>query len=321
MTSRKRFNVVTLLMLLACSAGIVCVVFLKWQGTEKSEQETQKKTVENNNNLRSPESLSEKKQGTTIINLPKEIDVQSDSDEIADMGEKTVVAVANEDEENTPHSKEETSQAEETTSKEFSVETKPTLTTNSDKVDNKTSLGPKDDIATEANAATSLEAPNDNQIQAHFASQEYLMEADELIERAMSAILDEYGQGPLDYKSNETNPMFEWNMVDLEVADRAPDAFQKRGTRGNGGWTSQRSWKGLALRLIHALSKKSDFTVVLGGHSAAAGHGNHFHQSYMMQFHKVMAPVFGQLGVNLIARNMAQGGLGTIHSSMGSSSI
>lgn len=43
--------------------------------------------------------------------------------------------------------------------------------------------------------------------------------------------------------------------------------------------------------------------------------------SYMMQFHRVMVPIFARLGVKLITRNMAQGGMGTVHSSMGSGSI
>jgi hypothetical protein len=34
-----------------------------------------------------------------------------------------------------------------------------------------------------------------------------------------------------------------------------------------------------------------------------------------------MAPIFARLGVKLITRNMAQGGMGTVHSSMGSGSI
>ena len=41
----------------------------------------------------------------------------------------------------------------------------------------------------------------------------------------------------------------------------------------------------------------------------------------MMQFHKVMYPVFARLGVKLITRNVGQGGLGTIQAGMGSGSI
>lgn len=41
----------------------------------------------------------------------------------------------------------------------------------------------------------------------------------------------------------------------------------------------------------------------------------------MMQFHKIMYPVFARVGVKLITRNMAQGGLGTIQAGMGSGAI
>lgn len=40
-----------------------------------------------------------------------------------------------------------------------------------------------------------------------------------------------------------------------------------------------------------------------------------------MQFHKIMAPIFARLGVKLITRNLAQGGLGTIQHSLGSASL
>ena len=41
----------------------------------------------------------------------------------------------------------------------------------------------------------------------------------------------------------------------------------------------------------------------------------------MMQFHKVMYPIFARLGVKLITRNVGIGGLGTIQAGMGSGSI
>lgn len=41
----------------------------------------------------------------------------------------------------------------------------------------------------------------------------------------------------------------------------------------------------------------------------------------MMQFHKIMAPIFARLGVKLITRNVAMGGLGTLQHAMGSASI
>jgi hypothetical protein len=40
-----------------------------------------------------------------------------------------------------------------------------------------------------------------------------------------------------------------------------------------------------------------------------------------MQAHKVMEPVFNYLGVPLVSRNLAQGGLGTLQSSLGAADI
>lgn len=66
---------------------------------------------------------------------------------------------------------------------------------------------------------------------------------------------------------------------------------------------------------MHALITDDTFTLVMGGHSAAAGHGNHFQQSYTLQFFKVMEPVLARLGIKLHATNNGYGGLGTGQSS------
>lgn len=151
----------------------------------------------------------------------------------------------------------------------------------------------------------------------------YLNDADQLIARAMEAIFTEYGHGkPLEpQQMAERLKMFHWSKEDLSTAAGPPQQYAKRGNQGNGGWTTQRSFDGLVRRLLHAMTTSDTFTVVMGGHSAAAGQGNHFRQSYMMQFHKIMYPIFARLGVKLVTRNFGQGGLGTIQSSMGSGSI
>ena len=64
-----------------------------------------------------------------------------------------------------------------------------------------------------------------------------------------------------------------------------------------------------------------EFYYVLGGHSAAAGHGNNFHQTYLMEFANIMEPVLHKLGVRLIAKNLAMGGVGTTHFSFGASTL
>ena len=151
-------------------------------------------------------------------------------------------------------------------------------------------------------------------------------DAELLIARAMEAIFAEYGHGkPLSAEQmGERMKMFHWDKLDNldpETNKKPPQKYTKHGDRGNGGYTTKRSYEGLVRRLLHAIMTNDSFTVVLGGHSAAAGHGNHFHQSYAMQFHRIMAPIFARLGVKLITRNMSQGGLGTMHNVLGAGSL
>lgn len=130
-------------------------------------------------------------------------------------------------------------------------------------------------------------------------------DAEELLERTIEAIYEEYGLG----KSQNTDLgkllADRMKMTHVHKIDLSDPTVQIPSEASNeGGWTTSRSFDGLVLRLLHAIMTNDTFTVVLGGHSAAAGHGNHFHQNYLMQFHKVMAPVFARLGVKLITRNV-----------------
>lgn len=87
------------------------------------------------------------------------------------------------------------------------------------------------------------------------------------------------------------------------------------------GWINQAGFDMLVRKLLHAMITNDEFYYILGGHSAAAGHGNNFHQQYTMQFNHIMEPVFHKLGVRLISRNMAMGGLGTMHFSLASGTL
>lgn len=69
--------------------------------------------------------------------------------------------------------------------------------------------------------------------------------------------------------------MFKWDIVDLKTTTSVD-----RSAKSRGGWTTESSFDGLVRRLLHAIMTNDEFTVVVGGHSAAAGHGNHFHQNY-----------------------------------------
>jgi hypothetical protein len=71
----------------------------------------------------------------------------------------------------------------------------------------------------------------------------------------------------------ERMKMFRWSREDLSTLDQPPEKYQKNGNRGNGGWTTKRSFSGLVRRLLHAMTTQDTFTVVLGGHNAAQGEG------------------------------------------------
>jgi len=144
--------------------------------------------------------------------------------------------------------------------------------------------------------------------------------AGELVERAKEAIYTEYGFGPREAITDEQYStrmyMFKPDFVDLESDDVTESTNSARG-----GWTTKKSFKGVARRLLHAMMTNDDFTIVLAGDSSAAGLGNHFLQSYMMQFHNIMEPIMERLGVKLITRNLANGAVGTLPDGLGSGSI
>ena len=58
------------------------------------------------------------------------------------------------------------------------------------------------------------------------------------------------------------------------------------------------------------------FKLMLGGHSAAAGHGAGFNQSYVIEAGHVLEPVLAHLGVEFRAYNFAQGGMGTFQQAL-----
>ena len=147
----------------------------------------------------------------------------------------------------------------------------------------------------------------------------YLDAAEQLLSRAKEAIFTEYGHGkPLPPEGlAERLKMFHWDKPEDFSQGYPFDKKTGMGTPAQGGWTTKRSFRGLVRRLLHAMMTNDKFTVVLAGHSAAAGHGNHFHQSYIHQMHKIMAPIFARLGVQLVTRNMAIGGLGTLPTALG----
>ena len=150
----------------------------------------------------------------------------------------------------------------------------------------------------------------------------FLPEGIALVERAQKAILVEYGAWNSTTKSTDNddiNSMFYVfrapNLTNGEPKKWCNDCTKK------GGWTSEKSWKGLKRRILHAIMTEDNFIFAMGGHSAAAGHGNHFQQSYTLQVQRILEPAFARLGVRHQSRNFGNGGLGTLQNSIAAGSI
>jgi len=61
----------------------------------------------------------------------------------------------------------------------------------------------------------------------------------------------------------------------------------------------------------HGVNNTTTFTWTTGGHSASAGHGNLFNQSYTKTMENTAKDVFASVGINFIGKNYAMGGMGS----------
>jgi len=146
---------------------------------------------------------------------------------------------------------------------------------------------------------------------------DFIKEANSLVDRMTEGIYAEYGHPTK--KADGTlltaeeiearNALFQVKIGPLERGENAVSFINQIGMDA------------LTRKLLHAMITNDEFYFVLGGHSAAAGHGNNFPQQKTMQFHYIMEPVFHKLGMRLISRNLAMGGYGTLHFSMGQAEL
>eukprot|EP00581_Thalassiosira_minuscula_P014555 CAMPEP_0183713532 /NCGR_PEP_ID=MMETSP0737-20130205/8350_1 /TAXON_ID=385413 /ORGANISM="Thalassiosira miniscula, Strain CCMP1093" /LENGTH=1064 /DNA_ID=CAMNT_0025942323 /DNA_START=60 /DNA_END=3254 /DNA_ORIENTATION=+ len=142
----------------------------------------------------------------------------------------------------------------------------------------------------------------------------FLAEAKKLVNRTIEAVYAEYGVG-LAPDGSITLDEKDW----LNREKFAPFALRENTAdpAGRGGSTSTKaSFDGIARRFIHHVMTGDTFKLTLGGHSAAAGHGAGFNQSYIIEAGHVLEPVFAHLGVEMRAYNFAQGGMGTFQQAL-----
>ena len=145
---------------------------------------------------------------------------------------------------------------------------------------------------------------------------DFLPQAIALVERAMEAILAEYGWSP----KEKSGMSLEERSVKFEVTLSEEGTEWWHGT-SNGGPMPEKAFKGLKRRLLHSIMSQDRFTFAMAGHSSAAGHGNLFQQSYTLQVQRLLEPVMARLGVKMVARNFGNGGLGTLQTALGAGDL
>lgn len=144
---------------------------------------------------------------------------------------------------------------------------------------------------------------------------DFIAEGRKLVDRVREGIYAEYGhpsKGLSEEEIEARNDLFKIHITE----DEKPPAIKD-------GWAfiTKKGLEMYAKKLVHGMMSNDEFYFIMGGHSAAAGHGNNFHQTYMMELANIMEPVMHKLGVRLIVRNLAMGGLGTTHYSLGASTL
>ena len=142
----------------------------------------------------------------------------------------------------------------------------------------------------------------------------FLAQAKRLVNRTIEAVYAEYGVGlPPDGSEEFTPERWEHRaqFAPWRVKEECDDVYVN-----NESWTTRQSLEGIARRFIHHITTGDTFKFVLGGHSAAAGHGAGFNQSYIIEASHVLEPVFAHLGVEMRAYNFAQGGMGTFQQAL-----
>ena len=156
-------------------------------------------------------------------------------------------------------------------------------------------------------------------------------EAKKMVQRVRDGIYEEYGHSSSnedgtrksEKEIDERNKVFQVLLTQVDDLNDQNVAIDKNTNKTLPGVAqlSHAAWDGLVRKLLHALITNDDFFVVVAGDGAAAGHGNNFVQSPVMQFHYLMEPVFDFLGMRLVSRNMAMNELSVVFAAMGGADI
>lgn len=134
---------------------------------------------------------------------------------------------------------------------------------------------------------------------------DFIREAKLLITRVKEGIYEEYGHSSFndDGVTRKSEEEMEERSDMFKVAI-VPDGTFETAEKGV-AILSESAWNGLIRKLLHSIITSDYFFVTVVGDDIAAGHGNNFFQSAIMQFQYLMEPVFDLLNVHLLSRNMA----------------
>ncbi len=125
---------------------------------------------------------------------------------------------------------------------------------------------------------------------------DFIAEGRKLVDRMLEGIHAEYGYPAKkadgstlsDEELTKREEVFKINLVDNEQG--IGTRIGAKVGRGGSGWITHSAFDGLTRKLLHSMITNDEFYYVLGGHSAATGHGNNLpRQSTMVSCQSVFA--------------------------------
>lgn len=148
-----------------------------------------------------------------------------------------------------------------------------------------------------------ISVDNNDKQDEHTSSKEKVLSVSEIKERFSSAEQALVQSLKFDYGNETYDKMF----VTSDSRSQGKYVFQTPSGEAN-SWN--RSKRKMMMKLLQAQihRKKIPFVWATGGHSAAAGHGNFYDESYTNYLNKAAVPIFESVGLDFVARNYAMGG-------------
>lgn len=158
----------------------------------------------------------------------------------------------------------------------------------------------------------------------------FIDEAKKLIYRVKEGIYEEYGHSSFGKDGKKLpeeerelrSDIFQVIVTDTDDVNEHNVAVSKaKGIKLGVSHMTKNAWDGLVRKLLHSMMTNDAFFVVVAGDGAAAGHGNNFLQSPIMQFHYLMEPIMDLLAVRLVSRNMAMKAHSSVYEAMGGADL